>query len=88
MLAACVDDSTGPHTWPWAGKSSWARQLMLAATAQAPGLARQATHEALAAWQMAHLEETAMLLEYALAAAVTVGLLAYLVYALIRPEKF
>ena len=35
---------------------------MLAATAQAPGLARQATHEALAAWQVAHLEETAALL--------------------------
>ena len=35
---------------------------MLAATAQAPGLARQATHEALAAWQVAHLEETAVLL--------------------------
>jgi anti-sigma regulatory factor (Ser/Thr protein kinase) len=34
---------------------------MLAATAQAPGLARQATHEALAAWQVAHLEETAVL---------------------------
>lgn len=29
-----------------------------------------------------------MLLEYGLAAAVTVGLLVYLVYALIRPEKF
>ena len=35
---------------------------MLAATAQAPGLARQATHEALAAWRVAHLEETAVLL--------------------------
>jgi anti-sigma regulatory factor (Ser/Thr protein kinase) len=35
---------------------------MLAATEQAPGLARQATHEALAAWQVAHLEETAVLL--------------------------
>ena len=29
-----------------------------------------------------------MLFDYALAAAVTVGLLIYLVYALIRPEKF
>jgi serine/threonine-protein kinase RsbW len=58
-----VDDSTGPHTWPWAGKSSRVRQqLRLAATAQAPGLARQATHEALAAWRVAHLEETAVLL--------------------------
>ena len=63
MLATRVDDSTGPHTWPWTGKSSRVRQqLMLAATAQAPGLARQATHEALAAWRVAHLEETAVLL--------------------------
>jgi serine/threonine-protein kinase RsbW len=45
------------------GKSSRVRQqLVLAATAQAPGLARQATHEALAAWRVAHLEETAVLL--------------------------
>ncbi len=29
-----------------------------------------------------------MFIDYLLAAAVTVGLLAYLVYALIRPEKF
>jgi serine/threonine-protein kinase RsbW len=36
--------------------------LTLTATAQAVGLARQATHEALASWQMAHIEETAVLL--------------------------
>src|SRR5262249_31422707 len=35
---------------------------MPAATGRAPGLGRQATHGALAAWQMAHLEETALLL--------------------------
>jgi K+-transporting ATPase KdpF subunit len=29
-----------------------------------------------------------MLIDYGLAAAVTLGLLAYLVYALIRPERF
>jgi K+-transporting ATPase KdpF subunit len=29
-----------------------------------------------------------MIIDYALAAAVTLGLLVYLVYALIRPEKF
>ena len=34
------------------------------------------------------LKESAMLVDYGLAAAVTLGLLAYLVYALIRPEKF
>jgi serine/threonine-protein kinase RsbW len=62
VIAACVGESTGPHTWPWAGKSSRTRQLTLTATAQAVGLARQATHEALASWQMAHIEETAVLL--------------------------
>jgi K+-transporting ATPase KdpF subunit len=29
-----------------------------------------------------------MIIDYGLAAAITLGLLAYLVYALIRPEKF
>jgi K+-transporting ATPase ATPase F chain len=29
-----------------------------------------------------------MVLDYALAGAVTLGILAYLVYALVRPEKF
>ena len=62
MIAACVGESTGPHTWPWAGKPSRTRQLTLAATARAVGLARQATHEALASWQMAHIEDTAVLL--------------------------
>lgn len=33
-------------------------------------------------------EEAAMILDYALAGLVTVGLLAYLVYALVRPERF
>ena len=33
-------------------------------------------------------EATAMTLDYALGAIVTIGLLIYLVYALIRPEKF
>jgi K+-transporting ATPase ATPase F chain len=32
--------------------------------------------------------EAAMILDYALAALVTLGVLAYLVYALIRPERF
>jgi K+-transporting ATPase KdpF subunit len=35
-----------------------------------------------------HVTETSMIVDYGLAAAVTLGLLAYLVYALIRPEKF
>ncbi len=36
--------------------------MTLAATARAVGLARQATHEALASWRVAHVEETAALL--------------------------
>jgi anti-sigma regulatory factor (Ser/Thr protein kinase) len=41
-----------------------ARQMTvtLPATGQAAGLARQATRDALASWQVAHLEETAVLL--------------------------
>jgi K+-transporting ATPase KdpF subunit len=34
------------------------------------------------------LREIAMTLDYALAIIVTVGLLVYLTYALLRPEKF
>jgi K+-transporting ATPase KdpF subunit len=33
-------------------------------------------------------EEATMLIEYWLGAAVTLGLLVYLVYALLRPERF
>jgi K+-transporting ATPase ATPase F chain len=33
-------------------------------------------------------EGRAMILEYSLAAAVTVGVLLYLTYALLRPERF
>ena len=36
--------------------------LTLPATGRAPGLARQATRDALLSWQLAHLEETAVLL--------------------------
>jgi serine/threonine-protein kinase RsbW len=38
------------------------RYTALPATEQAPGLARQATRETLPAWQLAQLEETALLL--------------------------
>jgi K+-transporting ATPase KdpF subunit len=34
------------------------------------------------------VRETAMTFDYALAAIVTVGLLVYLTYALLRPERF
>jgi len=33
-------------------------------------------------------EETAMIFDYSLAGLVTAGLLIYLVYALLRPERF
>jgi K+-transporting ATPase KdpF subunit len=33
-------------------------------------------------------EERAMLMEYVMGGAVTAGLLVYLVYALLRPERF
>ena len=33
-------------------------------------------------------EESAMLIDYILGGAVTLGLLVYLVYALLRPERF
>jgi K+-transporting ATPase ATPase F chain len=33
-------------------------------------------------------EERTMVIDYVLAGAVTIGLLAYLVYALLRPERF
>jgi serine/threonine-protein kinase RsbW len=39
-----------------------ARQLALPAAAKAVGVARRATRDALAAWQMTHLEENAVLL--------------------------
>ena len=43
------------------GTSLWAWETALAATAHAPGLAREATREVLTSWHIAHLEETAVL---------------------------
>ena len=62
MIAACVDGSTGPHTWPWAGESLRARQLALPPTTRAAGAARRATRDVLASWRMTHMEETVLLL--------------------------
>jgi serine/threonine-protein kinase RsbW len=45
-----------------AGDSCRVQQITLPAAAQAAGLARQATREALASWRAAPLEETAVLL--------------------------
>jgi K+-transporting ATPase KdpF subunit len=39
-------------------------------------------------WLATASEEALMIIDYGLGAVVTLGLLAYLVYALIRPEKF
>jgi serine/threonine-protein kinase RsbW len=50
-------EATGPHRVPHR-----TRYAALPPTERAPGLARQATHEALPSWQLAPLEETALLL--------------------------
>src|SRR5690348_8838309 len=39
-------------------------------------------------WLATAFEETSMIVDYALGGAVTLGLLAFLIYALIRPERF
>ena len=39
-------------------------------------------------WSVTGCEEAAMTLDYSLAALVTAGLLIYLTYALLRPERF
>ena len=60
-----ADQSGSSHAWERPGiaeESSRVRQLTLPAARQAAGLARQATREVLAAWHVAHLEETAVLL--------------------------
>ena len=49
--------SAGP-----ADRLGWSRQLPLPPSGQAPGLARQAARDALAAWRLEELTETAVLL--------------------------
>jgi anti-sigma regulatory factor (Ser/Thr protein kinase) len=44
------------------GGLGWSRQLPLPPSGQAPGLARQAARDALAAWRLEELTETAVLL--------------------------
>lgn len=44
------------------GEPSRTRQITLPAAGQAAALARQATHEVLTSWHLAHLEETVVLL--------------------------
>jgi anti-sigma regulatory factor (Ser/Thr protein kinase) len=44
------------------GRLGWSRQLPLPPSGQAPGLARQAARDALAAWQLEELTETTVLL--------------------------
>ena len=45
-----------------ADRLGWSRQLPLPPSGQAPGLARQAARDALAAWRLEELTETAVLL--------------------------
>jgi anti-sigma regulatory factor (Ser/Thr protein kinase) len=44
------------------GRLGWTRQLPLPPTGQAPGLARRAARDALAAWRLEELTETTVLL--------------------------
>jgi serine/threonine-protein kinase RsbW len=62
VIVTEVGGTSGPHTWPGVGESSRARQVALASAVRAPGVARQATQEALVSWRLAHLEDTAVLL--------------------------
>jgi K+-transporting ATPase KdpF subunit len=39
-------------------------------------------------WPATGCEEHPMIFDYALGGAVTIGLLLYLIYALVRPERF
>lgn len=48
--------------WGWGQDVARQMTVTLPATGRAAGLARQATRDALATWQVAHLEETAVLL--------------------------
>jgi serine/threonine-protein kinase RsbW len=56
------DGSSAAHPRPGAAEAGRARQMTLPSAAQSAGLARAATREVLASWQLAHLEETAVLL--------------------------
>ncbi len=56
-----MHSSGGTHGPGGPGTTWWAWEMTLLAAADAPGLARQATREVLIAWQVGHLEETAVL---------------------------
>jgi anti-sigma regulatory factor (Ser/Thr protein kinase) len=62
-MTADRSGSSRAHSRPGTTEgSSCARQMTLPAAGQAARLARQATRQVLASWQVAHLEETAVLL--------------------------
>lgn len=63
-----------------------ARQLALPAAANAPGLARRATRDALTAWRMTHLEETAVLLVSELVTNVVLHAQAFPAFMMLRLE--
>jgi len=62
------------------------RQMALPATEQAPGLARRATRDALAAWRMTHLEDTAVLLVSELVTNVVLHAEAFPAFMMLRLE--
>ncbi len=63
-----------------------ARQLALPTAANAPGLARRATRDALTAWRMTHLEETAVLLVSELVTNVVLHAQAFPAFMMLRLE--
>ena len=63
-----------------------ARQLALPAAAKAVGLARRATRDALTAWRMTHLEETAVLLVSELVTNVVLHAQAFPAFMMLRLE--
>jgi serine/threonine-protein kinase RsbW len=62
MTAVPAGPATAWNQPPAASQPSQAIRVMLPAAGQAAGIARQQTREALAAWELGHLEETAVLL--------------------------
>lgn len=61
-MTADMNEPGSAHARPGvSGRPDWTRQMPLPLAGAAAGLARRATRDALAAWQMAHLEEAAVL---------------------------
>ena len=81
---------------PGAHSNSYAHRRMFPATDGVPSCSTSSSSSpvSVSSWRQSRMRlpaiacEAAMILDYALAAVVMLGVLAYLVYALIRPERF